>query len=160
MCCCVLLPVKPGWARAFREMREYLFVYGTLRTGLRPTEVAPLLGELTPVSPATALGKLYDLGEYPGAILAECSSVVIGELLEISDALTVLQTLDNYEGFDPRAPSQSLFVRTKCCAFLPNEQAVDAWIYVYNQPLTDARLIESGDYAEVVTRPLPTEVST
>lgn len=141
-------------------MSEYLFVYGTLRTGLRPVEVAPLLAELKLVSAATVSGRLYDLGEYPGVRFEEGFGSVIGELFELSDPPTHLSALDSYEGFDENALSQSLFVRTKCRPALPNGQSVEAWIYVYNQSLKAAQLIESGDYAEVARRPLQSEIST
>lgn len=140
-------------------MSEYLFVYGTLRTGLRPTEVMPLLAELTLVSAATVSGRLYDFGEYPGVVLEYGFGSVTGELYELGDLPTHLSAFDSYEEFDGSALSQSLFVRTKCRATLPSGQSVEAWIYVYNQSLNAARLIESGDYAEVAARLLLAEIS-
>src|SRR5436190_18383391 len=105
MYCCVPLQAKRGWSRLFREMREYLFVYGTLRTGLRPNEVAPLLSAIKLVGSATVRGRLYDLGEYPGVVLEEGCGLVIGELLEMSVSPTPLSALDSYEGVDERAIS-------------------------------------------------------
>ncbi|MBI1760356.1 MAG: gamma-glutamylcyclotransferase [Acidobacteria bacterium] len=138
-------------------MSKYLFVYGSLRSGFTPTEVQPSLNGITLISPATVRGWLYDLGEYSGVQLAEDGGLVVGELLEMSDAPTQLRVLDSYEGIDEHDLSQCLFVRTKCRTALPDGQSVEAWIYVYNQSLTNARLIESGDYAEVARRPLETE---
>ncbi len=130
-------------------MGKYLFVYGSLRSGLTPAEVKPLLNGIERISPATVRGWLYDLGEYSGVQLAEEGGLVVGELLELGDAPTQLSALDSYEGFDESAVSQCLFVRTICRAALPDGQSVEAWIYVYNQSLNAAHLIESGDYADV-----------
>ena len=159
MCCRALLLATLAWAHAFREMGEYLFVYGTLRFDLASAEVCPLLTGVKRISSATVRGKLYDLGEYPSVLLEAGCGLVVGELLELDEAKTQLRAFDSYEGFDESAISQSLFVRTWCQAALPDRQSVRAWIYVYNQSLNGARLIESGDYAEVVGRPLQTEIA-
>ncbi len=142
-----------------REIREYLFVCGTLRSAFAPDQVKPLLERMKLVSGATVRGRLYDLGEYPGAVLAESGGAIVGELLELPADETLLQALDHYEGIAANAPSNGLFVRTRCHAALPDGRSVEAWIYVYNQPLDAARLIVSGDYAEVAARPLQSEIS-
>jgi gamma-glutamylcyclotransferase (GGCT)/AIG2-like uncharacterized protein YtfP len=146
--------MKLGWVRKSLEMNEYLFVYGTLRLDLATAETCPLLAGVKRTSSATVRGRLYDLGAYPGLLLAESGTLIMGELLELNDAKVQLKTFDDYEGFDENAISHSLFVRTKCCASLPDGRSVEVWIYVYNQSLSAARLIESGDYAEVARRPL------
>lgn len=101
-----------------------IYVYGTLRPFNSPTvEVA---------------GELFDLGWYPGARLGG-SSTFKAEVIEVDDEK--LQDLDDYEGFSPNSPENSLYLR---------EKYEDGWIYVYNQDLTDRRPIESGDWAEYV----------
>ena len=129
-------------------MSEYLFVCGTLRSAFAPPQVRPLLERMKLIGAATVPGRLYELGEYPGAVLAEDDGTVVGELLELPADETLLHTLDHYEGIDESAPSKSLFVRTRCRAALPDGRNVEAWIYVYNQAVSAARLIESGDYAD------------
>lgn len=140
-------------------MSEYLFVYGTLRFDLAPAEVRLLLTGMKRLGSATVYGKLYDLGEYPGVLLEDGCGLIVGELLELDEAKTQLRAFDSYEGFDESAISQSLFVRTKCRAVLPDGQFVEAWIYIYNQALTAARLVESGDYAKVALRSLQPKTS-
>jgi gamma-glutamylcyclotransferase (GGCT)/AIG2-like uncharacterized protein YtfP len=140
-------------------MGEYLFVYGTLRFDLASVETRSLLAGVKRISAATVRGKLYDLGEYPGLILEEGGALISGEMLELGAAKTQLRALDAYEEFAENAVSQSLFVRTKCRAVLADGQSVEAWIYVYNQSLNAARLIEGGDYAEVAARPLQSEMA-
>ncbi len=135
-------------------MSEYLFVCGTLRSAFAPQQVKPLLERMKLIGTATVRGWLYDLGEYPGALLAEDGGTIMGELLELPADENLLHALDQYEGIDESTPSNSLFVRTRCRAAMPDGQIVEAWIYVYNQTLKGARLIESGDYADVaVLRP-------
>lgn len=130
-------------------MAEFLFVCGTLRPQLLTPQIAALLGRFQHVSAACVRGTLYDLGEYPGAVLGE-GSVIRGDLLELLDAPAVWLALDTYEGFEPAAVSESLFIRTRCEAQLPDGRSIECWMYVYNQPLpAAARLIESGDYTDV-----------
>ena len=130
-------------------MSEYLFVCGTLRSDFAPAQVKPLLKRMKLVSTATVRGRLYDFGEYPGALLDEAAGAIVGELLELPTDATLLNALDHYEGIDETEPSKSLFVRARCRAALPDGHDVDAWIYVYNQSVSAARLIASGDYAEI-----------
>lgn len=140
-------------------MGEYLFVYGTLRSDLASAETRSLLTGVKRVSAATVRGKLYDLGGYPGLILDRDGELIVGEVLELSEAKTQFRAFDEYEGFTENAVSQSLFVRTKCRAVFPGGQFIEAWIYIYNQALTAARLVESGNYAEVAQRLLQSEIS-
>jgi gamma-glutamylcyclotransferase (GGCT)/AIG2-like uncharacterized protein YtfP len=130
-------------------MAEFLFVCGTLRPKLLTPQVKPLLGRFRHVSAATVRGRLYHLGEYPGAVLAETDGVIHGDLLELFDAPGLWPELDAYESFKPNDLPGSLFVRTRCQAWLPDGPSHVCWIYVYNQALTAAaRWIESGDYAD------------
>lgn len=130
-------------------MAEFLFVCGTLRPQLLTPQIAALLGKFRHVSAACVSGALYDLGEYPGAVLRESGGVIRGDLLELLDAPAVWPALDTYEGFEPTDVPGSLFVRTRCEARLPDGRSIECWMYVYNRPLTAAaRLIESGDYLD------------
>jgi len=47
------------------------------------------------IAAATVRGSLYDFGPYPGLILNESNSKVIGEAYEVDDAL--LKALDDFE---------------------------------------------------------------
>jgi len=124
-----------------------VFVYGTLRSG--EAGFAELgLGELVEtLGPATVAGTLYDLGEYPGALLGS-GAIISGELLLPRDE-AVLALLDAYELFDPADPAGSEYRRVQTAT---KDGGIKIWIYVYNFPLENARLIPGGDWLQ---RPLP-----
>lgn len=118
-----------------------VFVYGTLRTGLAGFAELGLVGRVTSLGPARVAGTLYDLGDYPGALLTG-EGLIEGELLALSDT-SVLHLLDEYELFTPENPAGSEYIRVPV---LTEGEAVNAWIYVYNFPLEDARLIVGGNW--------------
>jgi len=93
-------------------------------------------------------GKLYDLGEYPGAICAASDSrqYVRGELYEVRDPELATGILDRFEEFFPRQPHKSLFVRIIAPVTLEDGRMKNAWVYVYNQSVDETRLIPGGDY--------------
>lgn len=89
---------------------EYLFLYGTLLVHGGPDDVAGALKSLRRVGPAHIRGKLYDFGDYPGAIVAPTAKRLIrGEVFELPATPTTLKALDEYEEFDPLNEEQSLF---------------------------------------------------
>jgi gamma-glutamylcyclotransferase (GGCT)/AIG2-like uncharacterized protein YtfP len=133
-------------------MTEYLFVYGTLRPEIAPSEVADVVNQLRTVGPASVRGCLYDLGEYPGAILdASAETMIAGEVFELPDGKVILARLDDYEGYDANDPETSLFVRIKCAAALSDGRQFESWIYVYNRWPEQMSLIADGDYAKLQT---------
>lgn len=128
---------------------EYLFLYGTLLTGRPPDEVVGALKSLRRVGPAHVRGRLYDLGEYPGAILTPPTKKRIrGEIFEVPAQRAILNALDNYEEFDPTNLKDSLFVRTRASATLQNGSKVECWIYVYNDDPGTAPLLTGGTYSK------------
>jgi gamma-glutamylcyclotransferase (GGCT)/AIG2-like uncharacterized protein YtfP len=128
-------------------MAEYLFAYGSLRPELAPSDLKGLVQRMRRIGAAYAHGHLYDLGEYPGAILdANCDRRIIGEVLELPDNGSILAALDLYEGFDSNDRDASLFVRTEYHVILENGEEIECWVYVYNGEIASVKLIESGDY--------------
>jgi putative glutamine amidotransferase len=131
-------------------LMSYLFVYGTLVPGSTPACVADLMGQFQPVGRATVRGVLYDLRNYPGLVFdRERERDVPGFLLEFpSDDQALLRRLDAYEGFDPNAPTTSLFRRVPATATLTDSgRAVDCQVYVYNRPKPGDRVIATGAWA-------------
>jgi putative glutamine amidotransferase len=125
---------------------SYLFVYGTLRPGHAPAWVAPHVDRCTVVGTGRTRGKLYDLGNYPGAIIdPACADCIRGLVLQIPDEAT-LKTLDKYEGYKPHDVAGSLFVRTECDVTLDDGKTIRAAVYVYNRDVPPARLIPGGRY--------------
>jgi gamma-glutamylcyclotransferase (GGCT)/AIG2-like uncharacterized protein YtfP len=131
-------------------MTEYLFVCGTLRPALASGEMLRLMSGLRRVGEGTVRGHLYDLGEYPGAVIdGNATSVVVGEVFELPDDETFLQTLDEYEGFDPADAGRNAFVRTKVPVTLSDETRLECWMYAYNRATAGAPLVAGGDYLKL-----------
>ena len=119
-------------------MPNLLFIYGTLHPARAPREIAAAARRLELMGPATIHAHLYNLGEYPGAILDPTATPIPGELFTVPDAAT-LAALDTYEDFRPNDPTNSLFIRTKTTATLPDGTRQPCWVYVYNREVQGSR---------------------
>jgi gamma-glutamylcyclotransferase (GGCT)/AIG2-like uncharacterized protein YtfP len=130
-----------------------LFVYGTLRQGFHNPAYKYISKHFVAVGEAKVKGKLYDLGEYPGAVPTEGDSFVKGELYELKEAGEfewVIEQLDDYEGLNPEEGETPLYTRQPVQVFY-NDQSMDAWIYWYNGNVSGNALIPSGDYFDSIT---------
>ncbi len=126
-------------------MSDYLFVYGTLQPGLAPAKVADLAAKLQPVGKGYVRGMLYDLGGYPGAMPDPlANSIIAGTVMELPEDASVLRRLDNYEGFDPRAPETSEYIRVRQTVELDSGRTLECWFYRYNRPQHRPTLVEGG----------------
>lgn len=122
-----------------------LFVYGTLHPDRAPRAIADAARRLRPVGDAIIRGRLLDLGEYPGLVLADPArpdhgsaseskfEEVAGEVFEVPD-LATLATLDAYEDFRPNDPDASLFLRVKAAVTMSGGRELTCWVYIYNHP--------------------------
>lgn len=125
-------------------MCPYLFVYGSLLD--KQNEFGAYLNaNCTFYAEGRFRGKLYDIGEYPGAILADVNNYVHGKIYRVNDAKQVFKQLDYYEGFGPEEAQPNLFTRELLTIEVVNE-TVECWMYLYNLPVDGLRLIESGIY--------------
>lgn len=125
-----------------------LFVYGLLRRGMSAgleAFVGP--GAANLLCEATLLGKLYDLGEYPGVLLDDGPSVVHGELWRVRDT-GAWATLDDFEGIGPGFAEPTLYRRVLATAQPLLGEAQTCWVYVYNREVGEAPRIPSGDWAD------------
>jgi gamma-glutamylcyclotransferase (GGCT)/AIG2-like uncharacterized protein YtfP len=128
-------------------MTNYLFVYGTLMSGGAPAEIARAVRKLRLVGDGWTYGRLYDFGDYPGAIFSwESSSTIVGQVYELVDGMNLLRKLDTYEEFDERHPEKSLFVRKKHMIWLDNHRRLLAWVYEYNRDPSKGQHIAHGEY--------------
>ena len=128
-------------------MSRYLFVYGTLDPEHAPSEIAPTVAKLRRVGSASVQGVLYDLGEYPGAVLTgQPKRKIPGTVFRIPDDPEVLQQLDEYEGFAPSNRDGSLFVRKVRPVKMANGQILRCWVYTYNRPPGTARVISGRSH--------------
>jgi gamma-glutamylcyclotransferase (GGCT)/AIG2-like uncharacterized protein YtfP len=143
----VELPPRQDQGRRDSHRSDYLFTYGTLHPGRAPEEVAAAVEQLRAVGEGFVRGVLYDLGDYPGAVLDPSSQQrIAGTVFELPEDDDVLRQLDEYEGFDPNAPGKSLFLRTRCPVALGSGRTLQCWIYIYNGTPEPARILASGIY--------------
>jgi gamma-glutamylcyclotransferase (GGCT)/AIG2-like uncharacterized protein YtfP len=120
--------------------KHLVFVYGSLRQGDKGA-MSIRFPNSEFIAEAKVNGSLYDLGPYPGLLLDESNSLVIGEVYEVDDQL--LQKLDDFE-------ASSQYRRQQVDAYLGTERK-KAWIYVpeYDaEYYSDHTLITSGDWIE------------
>jgi gamma-glutamylcyclotransferase (GGCT)/AIG2-like uncharacterized protein YtfP len=126
-------------------MNNLLFVYGTLLDEdneyaiyLKSNSRYYSLGKLK--------GKLYNLGEYPGAILHdESGGYIQGSVLQIDDPVKILPVIDYYEGFGEKESQPNEFIRVSA-EVETDIGPVICWVYLYNLPVTGLALIENGRY--------------
>jgi gamma-glutamylcyclotransferase (GGCT)/AIG2-like uncharacterized protein YtfP len=117
------------------QATDTLFVYGTL--------MSSALSGMRLISQAQARGHLFDLGSYPGLVLANDNAVVHGELYEATPEALLL--LDRFERYDPSSLKESLYIR---CQVRLIEPHVTAWVYIYNQSVTNCARIMGGEWLE------------
>lgn len=89
-----------------------------------------LAAQASLVGPAQVPGRLYDLGDFPGARPGDAS--IAGEIFHLDDPAATLDALDEYEGPE--------FERA---VMLVND--LECWIYWYIGP-DPGRPIPSGDW--------------
>lgn len=57
-------------------------------------------------------GKLFDLGDYPGAVIdIKSLNIVKGEIYKLNDIDSVFEILDKYEGFGAEFEKPNEFIR-------------------------------------------------
>jgi gamma-glutamylcyclotransferase (GGCT)/AIG2-like uncharacterized protein YtfP len=125
---------------------KHLFVYGTLRTAFQNRFARRLSEEAVLLGQGRIRGRLYDLGEYPGARLsAEGDEWVIGEVFVLADAF-FLPELDAYEGCGRNDTPPHQFTRVQSTTVMEDGSNVCAWLYEYKGATAEDRHIASGDY--------------
>lgn len=126
----------------------YLFVYGTLRKSFDSPIHKKIAGSAEWIGSAFIQGKLFDIGDYPGALPSTKSegSKIKGELIRVNDEEKVMKILDEYEGFDRDNPNNSEYSRRMEQVTLENGEGVMAWVYWYNGSVQGKNMIADTDY--------------
>ncbi len=119
-------------------MKHLVFVYGTLRR-----RDAGAMSVRFPnskfIGDAKVKGSLYDLGTYPGLLLNESNSMVIGEVYEVDDE--ILNELDDFE-------ASSNYLRKQVEIPLGTHGRI-CWTYEPDPEFySPGKLISSGDWIE------------
>lgn len=98
------------------------------------------------IGKATASGKLYDLGMYPGFVTA-AEGVVQGELYRINEenAEETMQMLDAYESVTG-APEDE-YKRIEVSVHVSDGGKFNAYTYEYSKATDALKMIPMGNYA-------------
>jgi gamma-glutamylcyclotransferase (GGCT)/AIG2-like uncharacterized protein YtfP len=129
-------------------MNDLLFVYGTLRPGVKNSRAELFVDEAELLGVGRVRGSLYDLGAYPGLFREESGSAwVTGVVYRLREPELTLLELDVYEG--ATSGSDDDYQRVELAVTLESEQEVLAWAYLYRGSLQGSVLITSGDWAAV-----------
>jgi gamma-glutamylcyclotransferase (GGCT)/AIG2-like uncharacterized protein YtfP len=124
----------------------FLFVYGTLMRGSRSPYARLLETRAQFLSKASAPGRLYHLGRFPGAVFdASCPARVHGEVFRLRSA-QLLDALDGYEGCRPDDPEPHLFRRAVIGVQLARGGALEAWTYPFAGTVAGRPRIASGRF--------------
>lgn len=127
------------------------FFYGTLMDYVHPHAMVETESER-----ASALGVLYDLGPFPGALFdtGQVTNIVYGRMLTFTApnanlAKGILHQFDGYEGYDPDDLEHSLYIR-KTVEVLVGGTKHECQTYQFNQfgedPETQAVYVSSGNW--------------
>lgn len=106
---------------------DHLCVYGTLKSNPALLLELGVESKLCKVGTCIVVGKVINLGEYPGLVAGD--EKVFCDVLKILDS-SALEKLDEYEEYNPADRSSSLFIRE---SVLPIGFDKKCWIYFYNK---------------------------
>jgi len=91
---------------------------------------------------------MYDLGDYPGVVLAPGGARIRAELYRIAQP-AILRALDDFELYRPAEPRPYDEETGRGSLYLREAIAVGgvlAWVYLWNGHSRGARPISSGDW--------------
>ncbi|BAU54147.1 gamma-glutamylcyclotransferase family protein [Mucilaginibacter gotjawali] len=124
---------------------SFLFVYGTL-LDTENKYGRHLSNNCVFHSKGRFKGKLYDLGEYPGAIYQPNEAwFVYGDIFILNAPEETLDILDEYEGFGENEQQPNLFVR-ELIEVETAKTTIKCWSYLFNLPINELKQIISGRY--------------
>jgi gamma-glutamylcyclotransferase (GGCT)/AIG2-like uncharacterized protein YtfP len=124
---------------------SHLFVYGTLLDSGN-NYGAYLQQHCTLIQSGKLRGRLYDIGEYPGAVAdSNSDQYVYGSIYQMDEPEKILAFIDDYEGFGDDQEQPNLFVR-KLTTVETDIATIACWVYIYNLPVDSLLLIKSGKY--------------
>ena len=129
-------------------MSDCIFVYGTLMRGFDHPMSKLLASGSDFLGEASCPGRLYMIAEYPGLLHAAAGGdIVHGDLFRMRNPDELLAVLDAYEGIGPDEEQPTLYLREMLPVTLGEGGSVtEAWTYIYNRPVIDAKRIASGRF--------------
>ena len=111
-------------------MKEYLFVYGTLR--------GKALGKFIGKGKTQDKFEMYDCG-FPYIIPSENGFQIVGEVYLVDQE--TFKEIDYYEGVE-----NGLYKKAKFKIILDNNETITAWLYFRSSPLEKSIKIEGSDW--------------
>jgi len=135
-----------GWEN-FRKsamQEDWLFVYGTLRSGFDGAMAIELRTRARHVGSASTTGTLYHVADYPGFVPGPHGRVT-GDLFALGDPGGVLAWLDDYEECTPAHPVPHEYRRERLWVEGPSG-AVQAWTYIYAHDVAGLAPVKDGDF--------------
>lgn len=135
--------VTRTWGQWFErgesDVESHVLIYDVLREESNHPVNQLLRRHATLVGSGIFLGRLYDLGRYPGAVRStKKSQRVLGDVYRCQPG--VPKFLDAYEG--------RRFRRERVDVSLGAGRHQECWTYLYNGNTARRKLISSGNYAE------------
>jgi gamma-glutamylcyclotransferase (GGCT)/AIG2-like uncharacterized protein YtfP len=128
------------------EEPRHLFVYGTLMRASRSPYAKLLQARAHFVGEASAPGRLYHLGRYPGAVFqGSCPGRVHGEVFRLY-GVALLDALDAYEGCRTQDTEPPLFRRESVLVQLMRGGCLTVWVYSFAGKVAGRTLISSGRF--------------
>jgi gamma-glutamylcyclotransferase (GGCT)/AIG2-like uncharacterized protein YtfP len=127
---------------------DLVFVYGTLMRGFDHPMSKLLSNGADFLGEASCQGRLYMVAHYPGLLHSgDAADVVSGELFRLRDVDGLMAALDDYESIGPEYETPTLYLREVVPVTL-GDAVVEAWTYIYNRPVDEAKRISSGKFLE------------
>lgn len=133
-----------------KNMKEHLFVYGTLLPEVANRKIAGIMSQFSFIGNGYVYGQLYKLNNYAAFVIDNSKSKVYGKIFELSEDEDLLKSIDKFEGYYVDDIANSLFVREKVTATLEDGKQIECWVYVLNQEIGDAVHIPSGRFVEFI----------
>lgn len=130
-----------------RDTVQYLFVYGSLRSGFSSSAYNYISKYFSLIGLAKTKGLLYDMGEFPVAVSTEDDLFILGELYKINNVEAfdfVFAQIDDYEGVTVEENLTPMYFKTTT-AVLFEGQTIEAWVYWFNGNVDGKLVIKSGD---------------
>ncbi|WP_445736754.1 gamma-glutamylcyclotransferase family protein [Mariniflexile sp.] len=126
---------------------NYLFVYGTLLKDFDSYMAKFLETKSEFIGTGYFNGKLYEILWYPGAVLSDNpNDKVFGHIFKILDTEKTFKALDDYEGIGDTGEHANEYKRVLIDAYISENELVKTWVYIYNLPTEQLKLIPSGKY--------------
>jgi gamma-glutamylcyclotransferase (GGCT)/AIG2-like uncharacterized protein YtfP len=133
-------------------MKQYLFVYGTLRKNYDLKLKDKVMDDLQYVGQGKVGASMYDIGRYPGAIRTNTVDEIIGDVFMLNNPSRVLKILDKYEGISEGGEENAEFIREKNRIRLRSGRLVQAWVYWYNYDIGKKVKIKYKNYLTYIEK--------